>query len=1224
MPLQVRNVETYSTDTAEVTVLVQVSATKTEGLPVVTIPVKCGGKMPGMCYARIEPKPSSSNDFYAKLKDKEELLVQYKVEQAKSFTKLGSVIVFKPPTDIVDAHVDTVYSVVPSRGLYPGEVFDMEIRSRFKWYLKTVEVQVVLTGNMELVYDKNYPQVAKQSNGQSVFEQAQIDGDAAKVYAVLAGRKDGRKPESQEAKTITNELLFTLRVKVKANAKRNTVGTVQITKLAGVTNLKETALKPKLLGVIISRDGPVCCKDAAKVHFTTNIVVGMFAYAQGATEIINTAVIDGKAIKTPIKSLLVYQQGQTANGGSTCEALNSKSMRVTDCVVSIDESKVVGAKQAVVRVSAAGGFKRNVVFRIHNIITGSVAIRSSQLSLNPIVGWLQANCKTLQYQNAFLSATASFGDGSGYVFSNYDITAIAKFTTSDTKIATVAKDNSGVTVNAVNGGKVTLNVVDNSDKSMKSIDITVSDQDLNNAVVLVDLDIVVLSSMGTVTLTGKTPYNRGSALNVTVGPPHTKKLQYEGDATFVVASAVFNDDSRLELTPANGLVVTTNNKKAAVVSGQKIIVPFNPEAYKGPLVTVAWKPKTSCSTLPSVSVKNVTLEVTPPQASSMAVSSSQSYLVCTNDIATKTGAQFPNAAQLSVSLKYPKGVTKKNLEGDARTTYTVANTDLLSVDEKGKVTANSKGATGTASILVKFQGQNVTKAVTIVIAKYASLQVLASPFPAYANSDKVSATTLAKIACADPVKYQQAQLRVTMHLTNKVTKALAKDYTTFTVTNVKGPLKILTEKDRVVTGHGEGVVRVAASFAKDTAKSLDPLKITVTNTAVRVNKMINFVLRKQNSVVTTLSGKKGEQQAQLGLGAIFSDSRRFDTMFLADGIPVLPGVISFKSKDSAKLSVHATKGTVLLKDNHRTAVVLEAESCASSKVTSAKKELDVFCNLHPADAGDADVGRTAGAPVLDAKVGQKFPVRVRVNTNGKKLSFFNIKLKFNPKALKLIEAKHTISTSQGQVTFKVGLSDKSDEVVAVGTISKSQVVSGAAGVDLFDVTFEGLVAGVTAFTGTVVQLLDSTQGSPQRIGKANQAFVAGAVEMKLLTKNRGRRADTGLVWRGAQNSFCVHLCFLSCTRLVLFVLLLCKQTMSRVTATGVLLLHKKMYEVFEWEGSLRLWMFKTHNFLLLPPTGLCTNATGAEICRYLCSTSQLSTAMPTATVCLMAKIPYSF
>ena len=1105
---QVRNAETYSTNTAAVNVEVRISATSTKNLAAGTVKIRCGGKPPGICHAKIEPKPADDGGFYDKLKDKEELLVEYKVEKADKFGSLGKIVVHKPPAAVIAAHINTVYSVAPSRALYPGEVFDMEIRSRFKWYLKTVEVQVVVGGSIELVYDKNFPAVAKQNNGASVFAQAAIDGDANKVYAVLAGRKDGRKPEAQESSGITNELLFTLRVKVKSNAKINSVGTLQITKLEGVTNLKETALKPKITGVIVSRDGPVCCKDAAKVYITTNIIVGMFAYADGATEIVNTAVIDGKAITTPIKSVLMYRQGEQASGTSGCVPLQAKTMVVAKCVVSVDKTKQGAAKEATVRVtSEAGGYVRNVPFRIHALVAGSVAIKASRESLRPIVGWFQEDCKTMQYQHSFISATATFGDGSGYTFENYDITAIAKFSTSDAKIAKVTKDVSGVVANGVGAGKTTIHVVDIADKSMNSVGITVLGQDPDNAIVLTNLDLVVLASMGTVSLTGKTPYGRDSTLNITVGPPNTKKLQYKGDSTFVVASAVFNDDSRLELTAANGLVVSSNNKKAAVVSGQKITVPFDPQAFKGKLITVTWKPKDKCSNLPDAATKDLELEVAPPQAESMTASTSQAFVVCSDDVATKTGAEFPNTAQLTVGLKFPKGVTKKNLQGDNRTTYTVLTEGLITVDQKGKVTANNKATVGTAKVLIRFQGQTVTKEIVILVAKYTSLEVLASPFPIYAKSEAVDASTISKIACTTPTKYQQALLRVVMHLSNKVTKSIAKAHTTFKITTVKGALKTLTAEDRICTGHAEGTVRVAADFAKGAATSVNPLKITVTNTAVRVSKITSFVLRKQGAVVTTLSGKKGVQQAQLGLGAVFSDDRQYDVMFRPDGTPVLPGVVTFASKVAAKASVHETKGTVLLRDNHLTAVTLEAESCAKSKVTSAKKGLGIFCNLHPVEVGDADVGRTAGAPLPDTKVGQNFPVRVRVNTNQKKLSFFNVKLKFDPKAVKLIEAKHTISNSQGQVNFKVGLSDEGDEVVAVGTISKSSVASGTAGVDVFEATFQGVAEGVTKFTGTVVQLLDSTQGSPQRIGKPNQAFEAGVVDMKVIGKRRRRSDD---------------------------------------------------------------------------------------------------------------------
>ena len=69
---------------------------------------------------------------------------------------------------------------------------------------------------LKILYKAGFPAVATQPNGQSVFEQAQIDGDDNKAYAVLAGRTDGKQPETKAGTEATDEPLFTLHIMVRA------------------------------------------------------------------------------------------------------------------------------------------------------------------------------------------------------------------------------------------------------------------------------------------------------------------------------------------------------------------------------------------------------------------------------------------------------------------------------------------------------------------------------------------------------------------------------------------------------------------------------------------------------------------------------------------------------------------------------------------------------------------------------------------------------------------------------------------------------------------------------------------------------------------------------------------------------------------------------------------------------------------------------------------------
>jgi hypothetical protein len=106
------------------------------------------------------------------------------------------------------------------------------------------------------------------------------------------------------------------------------------------------------------------------------------------------------------------------------------------------------------------------------------------------------------------------------------------------------------------------------------------------------------------------------------------------------------------------------------------------------------------------------------------------------------------------------------------------------------------------------------------------------------------------------------------------------------------------------------------------------------------------------------------------------------------GEPAIPGVLSFSTAMHEKISLDAGRGTAKLLGNHYKAIALSVVACAAVAKLETAASLDVFANLAPAVAGDADLGATVGPPVVSQTKGKKFIVPVRLNTGGKTLSFF--------------------------------------------------------------------------------------------------------------------------------------------------------------------------------------------------------------------------------------------
>lgn len=207
-----------------------------------------------------------------------------------------------------------------------------------------------------------------------------------------------------------------------------------------------------------------------------------------------------------------------------------------------------------------------------------------------------------------------------------------------------------------------------------------------------------------------------------------------------------------------------------------------------------------------------------------------------------------------------------------------------------------------------------------------------------------------------------------------------------------------------------GIVFVPASVGTK-------LRMDVLGSAVKVLKLVSFRAGTfgnpySGSALTTMSGGKGKYQAQLGLGATLSDKRQYPRLFANNGSPVIPGLVNFTSKLKNILQVDGKTGTLKLLGNHHSSIVVEAKTCSG-----VSGFLNLFCNLNPVAVGDADIGKSNGAPVDAAKVGDTFTIPVRVNTGGRALSFFRVNVKFDKDAFKVIKVQHTVGQGDGSVTF---------------------------------------------------------------------------------------------------------------------------------------------------------------------------------------------------------------
>jgi hypothetical protein len=1113
---------TFSVNFPKATFTVFVNPDDSTGVDAISKVFTCSQ---AICHVSV---PLPEDAFLAKLPaGKQNFTVTYRLgDDGELKTLPGEVTWVPPPETIADDVVDTAYAVVPSRYLFPSDLFVVTVRSRFKKYFKTAQVRVSVGEELTIV-STQAPTTA--------FENSLIDASKQQAVVSLAGRKDGK--GSGEQSDITDEVLLQLTLRVNSDVEAGATSTIEIDKLTELTDLNENGLYPNQVGKIETRAGIVTDAPAI-VHFARDTPVGVFATVSSTlpTELINTATVSRVAITVPITVTAVSIRGATSAAEDTkCTSPEPKTLQAggdDGCTATLDGTETVGARKFDFKVESVEGAS-TIPFRVHQLVTDSAKVTLENDLLRPYAGLYDEsdeNCETLQYQSCGIVTTASFADRSGYVFVDLDVSAIANVVSDNSNVAKIGSSAAtSMIVTGVAEGTATLQLKDASDAVISEVVAKVADQSVENMLAVVGLDVAVANRLGSVAGGGLGPYDRNSSVDISIGSLVQTKLSYEKDSMTVLVFAVFEDDSRLQLSEGTGLVLQSYNELALTVVKNKVVVPFDPVKAEGELLGVAWEPQGDCQksshSMSEYMQRNVTLQVEPPVAESMAASAANNYVVCTDDIATHSGADFHTTTQLSVSLTFTDGRTVNNLAADSRTNYAVSDTSLFTIDENGGVTANGDGKIGTAKVNVTFAGQSVYKLVSIVVAKLESITMSAIPHPAYSGSGSVDVDTLSKITCTE--LYEQAKLYFVATLTNSVTKVISGSKLDITTDGNVG-MEVSDDNNRILTVGADGIETIAAHFGENgnqmAANSLNVSADSVD--AVTVKAINNLRLVASGSKVSTLAGFKGSKKAQMQFGITLSNDRQYVNVFDSNGIAELPGMFEFASEQSAAISIDDAKGTATLLDNHYEAIKLSATTSVDLCGNAAPvvtKSLEIFANLDPVGA-DIDVGARTGAPVPAQKKGAEFSVDVRVNTNSKRLQAYNVLVAYSTDDLELVETFTDVES-----TFKSGVSSGNNDLedacsgAGLGTncavAVAAQVAASAGGLkgtgEIFTVTFKvkegGSVAAVTELSGVIVQLLDTSPGGGETIGTKNAVFEAGAVYVKITDGGRRRRARRDVV-----------------------------------------------------------------------------------------------------------------
>jgi hypothetical protein len=1155
---QVRDGITYNTNCAtDPTISLEL---RVGGLNALTKEFVCAAKEngpPGLCIVEWDVKI----DLFEKLSATQDVYVLYKLDGGSgNYRSLGKFTAIPTVISISDDVVDTISTVLPFHPVYAGQMFELQVRSRFLYYLKSLSFQISVGSNLEIV----------KGVGGAQFKSKKFDGPTSgnNIFGVLVGRVDS-KPHAKQT-SVTDELLATITVKVVTPAADGDTADIGFTKLVDVADLTEAPVKVQQTGVVWDRN-EVHVSNVGKairygsVNLDFDSVVATYPHIDGPAELMNTAVLSGTNVSREIKVYGVRRSGQIDEvTQSTCLSENDD---IAKCGTSdagftalLDGTELKGSAEVDITITTTSDgetFSAVLPVRVSYPLIDSSRVTMSKYVLRPIAGWFDTDaaskCTALRHEEATPYVTVSFAEGEVVRYENFDVSALITLKPADTTVGAIkAKQDGRKVVTGVGAGETVLQAVGATGQVYGEVPFTVpTDKNIENVAVVVGLDIAFIGAVGDLTLDAAGPYSPNHKVSLEIAAMNSPKLFSTGDKMHIVVSAILDDDdgtdyySRYELFTANGLTIESSDNSFIAIDGNKATLLQDVLEESVVEIRALWEPsgsfrvggKTDCADCcedgrqnqsPDAQVFSQWADRTVNAKLSLPTVESMTVVATSTPVFTKEGlpgvwgrvvpaddepggkAGFGSSVQLSVSVQVDNNRTLAGVENDPRTTYEIISGEaLVSVNEEtGIITALSPDVTGTAIVKVVFAAQSDRGvSVNIEVTKTSSLNIIARAEPAYNHEGADSTTLVVKklqsLGCTD--LYEKAQLEFELELENKETSALLRSALTDVAMVPTGKAEVNSKGVVSVVGTLQSSIAVdfTATFAGIASAAFT---IKLSTEVVEVTKLINFRLEGDGAIngdnLTTFNGEQEVATAQARVGAVFANGRVYESLFSHAWSVVLPGVVKFASTRNS-VDVLEQAGTTVLASNDYQVAELTATSCNDKTAL-----IMVAPNLDMAKVGDVDLGVETNLALGSVGAGQ-FTVPVRINTGGNTIAYFKIVFKIDkPSDLKLISAVDTVKLNDGSVTLGLGTNADKTEVTIAGTISDSKVKGFK--YPLLLLTFEAIagVDSIVTLSGEVIQLLNS-----EKVEVSTPAmFEAGYtwVHIDTMRRQRDRRAVEGV------------------------------------------------------------------------------------------------------------------
>ena len=960
--------------------------------------------------------------------------------------------------------------VMPMHSLFPGNQFAVQVYVQAGYYATN-------TWQFEFLSESADLKVSSVNVDPSVWFTTQLP--VSNGIIINGSPQDAAARPQGVYTAVENICNVTLSISAAAAPNQNYSLIAQVLKL--FNQQQQQPISPNTYALSEDRYG--FHAGAGNVWVSAPVVTGILPFVAQPL-LINTAVLTGIPSSQPIKIYIGRADGTISMASISpqlfsCTSNNTNALQVDAGCASISLSGQESTGASAITVSVvylATGVSNSFNTRVlYPKLPLSVVLDVPQMHMIQGLHNASASCAPI-YQQSHLKASTYFTYPG---WSGFGQPAIVTPLISDR----LSSNNSDIvrilpattTLEAIQPGTATISITSPSGRALGSTSATVS----STFVHVIYLVAVVIESIS---------LSVSPSISSTLGPVTAtaiinSNLTIVDQTAAVVVQAIFDDGSRMDLTPNLGLNISSLDPKVIQVSMNNPMTVVAVGTGRGALIQATWEGAFGNGCQPggvlAQATAYVTVDILPPTNAETLVAHTRMALP-SDKPAISVG--IPTSSSVEIYLDFPWG--RESMTLDKRTIFSASATNnVFMVNITDSSVTLVPLSVGTGRLNISFAHLSITTSTLITVVSTVELITSGNPFPGYVDSSSFHPSTLHPIA--DTGVWESVILSCTLRFSDNTTMPAVTS--NFSSSNMS-----------LVTLSNTGVSHIPSSVIVKTDVDVsfyclyeglngNPITLRLSGTNVQISNFsfVNFP--------STLSGITNQAVSQISFSIFLTDGFELPASAL---FPVsnadfqVSQMVSFNISDPSIISADINGAITLLNNSY----VLESVNIAS-RHSAAQAEIFFACNLEP-EVGDVDLGQPTGLPLSPVTVGSIVHIPVRVNSGSTGVASLELQVLFDPTLVTFV----SLSTGSG---WSSGQYDDNTDTLSSGYIRFGGILSSplAGTNELFVLTFTAKATGVAQFSGIVTTLADENGNniaqSPLR------HFVAGNVKM-LITSNQRR------------------------------------------------------------------------------------------------------------------------